>query len=192
MPRLTGEQLRAAKTAKRESLGRALVQACLGTERDIKAAINEIDQVFFSAIEYALWLWFNEILPQHFGPGASVRYDYPTRNQGYLIGKYTGQRLKSGKQSRFRLPKGAAYRIAQSGKDPNPLEFTGELRTQVTGAPASRPRVTRMTGGYRGRIILTLPPFVRQQDIASLKKYIPADIERMLGAVQMVVRGALA
>jgi hypothetical protein len=189
MPRLTGEQLRAAKAAKRLELGKKLVQACLGEEADINAAMEEIDQVFFAAIEFAMWLWFNEILPKHFGPGALQKYGYPLRKEGYLIGKFVGKHMRGG-VSRFRFPKQVAYRMAAGGKDPYPLEFTGNMKVQTTRAPASVPRVVRMTGGYRGSVVISVGAFIRRDDINALLRYIPEDTEMMMNAVNAVVSGA--
>ena len=195
--RLTPEQLRAAKAAKREDLSRRLIQACLGEEVDIKLAMDEIDRIFFAAVEYALWIWFDDILPLHFGQGATKRYGYPERKSGYLIGKYTGQ-MMGGRTSHFRLPKSAAYSIARTKQsratapDPYPLEFTGELRARVTQAPATPPTVKRVTGGYKGRVVISLPAYIRADDIAALIRYVPQDIEKMLNGVSVVVRGALS
>ena len=199
MPRTrkTPEQLLAARNARREVLSAKLIQACLGTEQDIKVALEEVDRVFFAAIEYALWIWFNDMLPEHFGPGASKKYGFPDRSAGYMMGKFTGK-VMSGKVSRFKFPKATALRMAGGtdlkgtmSPDPFPLEFSGELRANVTNAPARPPEVIRVPGGYRGRIIISLPAYIRRDDIAALKRYLPEELQTMASAVQFVVKGAL-
>ena len=199
MPRLTPAELQQARIAKRESIARRLVQAVLGTDEDVKAVLAEIDEVFFVAVEAALWHWFYNILPKHFGRSATELYGYPNRKKGYMVGKFVGASYGSGGRSKWRLPLAVAYRMG-GGKgpgtapDPYPLELSGSLKTRILAAPAGdgRIHVRRIRNGYSGTVTLQLPAYIRRADIEALKRYIPQDIEEMISVASEVVHGALA
>jgi hypothetical protein len=187
MPRLTSEQLGMARAAKRERIKRSLVAGLLGDDREIIAAVDEIDAVFVALIESALWHWFTELLPKHFGPGASVKYGYAPRRQGYLFAKFRG-RLQG---DRFHFPSSVALRMASyqrpgSGPaaDPFPLELSGRTKTTVTNAPARGPIVRATAKGYVGEMTIALPAFIKRADIQALLRDTERDLQEMVGIVQ--------
>lgn len=199
MPRLDPQQLLAARRRKRETVANSLLQGILGSEREFREAIEDIDNVMFAAVEFALWHWFYEILPRHFGNKATATYGYPDRSRNYMVGKFIGKASGANGRSRWRFPRKTAYSMAgwtgpesegTRGPDPKPLELSGTFRTRVTAGPVGKNRgvrVRRIRGGYVGVMTLDTPAFIRRSDLNALVRYNDADLAEMLGAFRSVV-----
>lgn len=122
-------------------------------------------------------LWHRVMLPQHFKPGAGMKYGYRPRSTKYLEAK-----LRAGKSGR----------AVDGGR--SPLVYTGLMRDLLTNHPIYRAYPTRVTVRMPGPRYVGMRVFKANQPnkAAELTKVTPGEKRDLAAVIKRTIVAELA